>query len=508
MAFPSAPKFGGSDNRERFEKYEDQLLGHGAFKAVYKAFDHEEGIEVAWNQVRVNNLNDQETGKLLGEIELLRSLKHPNIIDFHDAWTTPDNNYVIFITELMSSGTLRQYISRVKRVRRQVVRKFCRQILSGLEYLHTHSPVIIHRDLKCDNIFINGNHGEVKIGDLGLSTYLRTSHAASVIGTPEFMAPEMYEEAYDERVDVYSFGMCVLEMLTNEYPYYECENAIQVYKRVSSGHPPESLANVADETIRHFIELCLRPVASRPSAVDLLNSDFLCEVPGHADPRSVRQASTELLTATALEDRTATAMSLSPGRGGSLSPTSLDDAPGGPSGYIQRLDDGTLMMYITLMLDGQEHSVEFPYDESSDSPESVAQELVCEFNGDTDSAAVQSRDQFARCIKRVLQEDEPDRQSVCDPESNAFFSVSLHPPANRRPGMAPTPSSGTSAPNVPPITLDIDTPSDVLISPARSTYQTPNVSRGASPRRPRDPESVVRSKMERLEERIMNSLPL
>ena len=55
-----------------------------------------------------------------------------------------------------------------------------------------------------------------------------------VSGTPEFMAPELYEEEYNELVDVYSFGMCLLEMLTFEYPYSECSNAAQIYKKVTS----------------------------------------------------------------------------------------------------------------------------------------------------------------------------------------------------------------------------------------------------------------------------------
>ncbi len=58
--------------------------------------------------------------------------------------------------------------------------------------------------------------------------------AACVSGTPEFMAPEMYEEKYDEAVDVYAFGMCILEMTTSEYPYSECQNAAQIYRKVTS----------------------------------------------------------------------------------------------------------------------------------------------------------------------------------------------------------------------------------------------------------------------------------
>jgi len=64
----------------------------------------------------------------------------------------------------------------------------------------------------------------------------RISNECSIgfLGTPEFMAPEMYEEHYDESVDVYAFGMCMLEMATSEYPYSECQNAAQIYRKVTS----------------------------------------------------------------------------------------------------------------------------------------------------------------------------------------------------------------------------------------------------------------------------------
>ena len=86
--------------------------------------------------------------------------------------------------------------------------------MAGLVYLHEQPVPIIHRDLKCENIFINSNSGEIRIGDLGLSTPMNNSYTSSVLGTPEFMAPELYEEHYDCQVDIYAFGMCMLEMIT------------------------------------------------------------------------------------------------------------------------------------------------------------------------------------------------------------------------------------------------------------------------------------------------------
>lgn len=137
---------------------------------------------------------------------------------------------------------------------------------------------IIHRDLKCDNIFITGTTGSVKIGDLGLATLKNRSHAKSVIGTPEFMAPEMYEEHYDESVDVYAFGMCMLEMAVSEYPYSECKGPAQIYKKVISGIKPAALSKVEDPKVREIIEKCIElKKEDRPSCKDLLNSEFFEE---------------------------------------------------------------------------------------------------------------------------------------------------------------------------------------------------------------------------------------
>ena len=148
-----------------------------------------------------------------------------HILTFYTYFDLPRTKQIVFVTEIMTSGTLKQYIHKAKRIKRKVVKKWCRQILDGLSFLH--QKRIIHRDLKCDNIFINGNNSEIKIGDLGLSTLMREGQgqAQSVLGTPEFMAPELYDELYDEKVDVYAFGMCVLEMVTSDYPYCECLNA-------------------------------------------------------------------------------------------------------------------------------------------------------------------------------------------------------------------------------------------------------------------------------------------
>ncbi|XP_073675914.1 serine/threonine-protein kinase WNK2-like [Garra rufa] len=266
----------------RFLKF-DIEIGRGSFKTVYKGLDTDTWVEVAWCELQDRKLTKVERQRFKEEAEMLKGLQHPNIVRFYDFWESPlkGKKCIVLVTELMTSGTLKTYLKRFKVMKPKVLRSWCRQILKGLHFLHTRTPPIIHRDLKCDNIFITGPTGSVKIGDLGLATLKRASFAKSVIGTPEFMAPEMYEEHYDESVDVYAFGMCMLEMATSEYPYSECQNAAQIYRKVTSGVKPASYNKVMDPEIKEIIGECIcQNKEERYSIKDLLNHAFFAEDTG------------------------------------------------------------------------------------------------------------------------------------------------------------------------------------------------------------------------------------
>ncbi|KAJ7313412.1 hypothetical protein JRQ81_004759 [Phrynocephalus forsythii] len=266
----------------RYLKF-DIEIGRGSFKTVYKGLDTETTVEVAWCELQTRKLSKMERQRFSEEVEMLKGLQHPNIVRFYDSWKSSVKGQVciVLVTELMTSGTLKTYLKRFKEMKLKVLQRWSRQILRGLHFLHTRSPPIIHRDLKCDNIFITGPTGSVKIGDLGLATLKRASFAKSVIGTPEFMAPEMYEEKYDEAVDVYAFGMCMLEMATSEYPYSECQNAAQIYRKVTSGLKPNSFAKVKVPELKEIIEGCIRMNKNeRYTIQDLLNHSFFQEDTG------------------------------------------------------------------------------------------------------------------------------------------------------------------------------------------------------------------------------------
>ncbi|KAF3437536.1 hypothetical protein FNV43_RR20290 [Rhamnella rubrinervis] len=357
------------DPTGRYGRYKE-VLGKGAFKKVYRAFDELEGIEVAWNQVKVADLlrNSEDLERLYSEVHLLKTLKHKNIIKFYNSWVDTRHENINFITEIFTSGTLRQYRKKHKHVDLRALKKWSRQILEGLLYLHSHDPPVIHRDLKCDNIFVNGNQGEVKIGDLGLAAILRQARSAhSVIGTPEFMAPELYEEEYNELVDIYAFGMCLLELVTFEYPYVECTNAAQIFKKVTSGVKPASLAKVTDPGVRSFIEKCIAKASDRLPAKELLMDPFLCPGEDHESVHRYIRLETE-----GISERTDSGTNSKD----FSAETSRDFTVEG-----QRKDMNTIFLKLRIVdSSGNVRNIHFPFDIEADTPIAVASEMVEELD--------------------------------------------------------------------------------------------------------------------------------
>lgn len=346
-----------------------EILGKGAMKTVYKAIDEVLGMEVAWSQVKLNDLlqSAEDLQRLYSEVHLLSTLKHDSIIKFYTSWIDVDRRTFNFITEMFTSGTLREYIKKYRRVNIRAIKIWARQILEGLVYLHSHDPPVIHRDLKCDNIFVNGHLGQVKIGDLGLAAILQGSQRAhSVIGTPEFMAPELYEENYDELVDVYSFGMCMLEMLTSEYPYSECTNPAQIYKKVTMGKKPRAFYKVHNLEAQRFIGKCLEPASKRLTARELMLDPFLSLDEG--DDVAVERLRGEkpfLNDNIGIED------------------LRLNEIPKTNMTVTGKLnpEDGTIFLKVQITgKEGAVRNVYFPFDIVSDTPEEVASEMVKELD--------------------------------------------------------------------------------------------------------------------------------
>ncbi|KAL1816388.1 probable serine/threonine-protein kinase WNK4 [Daucus carota subsp. sativus] len=254
----------------RYIRY-DEVLGFGNSRAVYKGFDKDDGTEVCWNKFCLSD-DVLNSGFCREKLASIRLLKHGNVARYLGSWVDVENKTVNMITESCSSGSLRKFRMKHKGVDMKAIKKWARQILEGLCYLHSRSPPVIHGDLNCDELFINGNGGEVKIGGLGFAMISQQAVGGFV---PEFVAPEVFEGAGDQLVDIYAFGMCMLELFTCEYPYSECTNAGQRYKKIASGVKPAALEKVKNQQAKDFIEKCLAPASQRLSATELLKHPFL-----------------------------------------------------------------------------------------------------------------------------------------------------------------------------------------------------------------------------------------
>ncbi|CAB1330705.1 unnamed protein product [Coregonus sp. 'balchen'] len=146
--------------------------------AAYLAMDTEEGVEVVWNEVMFSerkNFKLQEE-KVKSVFDNLIQLEHLNIVKFHKYWADVNDinrARVIFITEYMSSGSLKQFLKKTKKnhktMNEKAWKRWCTQILSALSYLHSCEPPIIHGNLTCDTIFIQHN-GLIKIGSVAPDT--------------------------------------------------------------------------------------------------------------------------------------------------------------------------------------------------------------------------------------------------------------------------------------------------------------------------------------------------
>ncbi|XP_019762933.2 nuclear receptor-binding protein homolog isoform X2 [Dendroctonus ponderosae] len=288
-----SPRESGEDSEDESEILEESPCGRWlkrreeveqrdvpGIDCAFLAMDMEEGVEVVWNEVQFSerkNFKNQEE-KIQMVFENLTQLDHPNIVKFHRYWTDTHNDKprVIFITEYMSSGSLKQFLKRTKRnVRRLPLpawRRWCTQILSALSYLHSCSPPIIHGNLTCDTIFIQHN-GLVKIGSVApdsINHHVKTCH--DDFKNMHFIAPE--HPAISPALDIYAFGMCALEMAA-----LEIIGNGESGKKVTEENVKQTIDLLEDDSQKDFIEKCLRRnPTERWSARELLFHPLLFEV--------------------------------------------------------------------------------------------------------------------------------------------------------------------------------------------------------------------------------------
>jgi WNK lysine deficient protein kinase len=269
-----------TDNREkspnsRYIKLNRDKIGQGGQKKVFKAYDTIKGIEVAWNEIDVSPFDSKIKEQIYKEIEILQKCNNQcvYIIKLYDNWIDNSREKIIFITEIATSGSLREFINKVKNIKLRIIKKWIKQILYGIKFLHDND--IIHRDIKCDNIFINGTTGNIIIGDFGLAKNMENDITKTILGTPEFMAPEIYNECYDKRIDIYSFGMALLEIVSGKTPYSECDSIPKIWKKVINGIKPKIISRVKHKKLKDIIEKCICNYSNRITIDKLLQNEFL-----------------------------------------------------------------------------------------------------------------------------------------------------------------------------------------------------------------------------------------
>ncbi|XP_021864411.1 probable serine/threonine-protein kinase WNK6 [Spinacia oleracea] len=284
------PRIIETDPTGKYVRYGD-ILGVGYAKTVYSGFDKINGKEIAWSRIIITErMINSEDGVYTqcAEACLLKELNHESIVKFYHSWIDYKNKIVNIITELFTSVSLRHYIQNHVLVDLTAVKNWSRQILQGLHYLHNRNTPILHRDVKIENIFVNGNSGTVKLGDFGLAMLLEPGYGAiGRVGTAQYMAPEIFRGNYNQLVDIHAFGICVLQMVTGvDHLYKECKFHQQIMTKIRLGVKPEALSTVTDPLAKKFIKRCLAPAFRRPSAIDLLNDPFLA--PSVAGSSTVR----------------------------------------------------------------------------------------------------------------------------------------------------------------------------------------------------------------------------
>uniref|UniRef100_A0A4W4G011 Nuclear receptor-binding protein n=1 Tax=Electrophorus electricus TaxID=8005 RepID=A0A4W4G011_ELEEL len=249
---------------------------------AYLAMDTEEGVEVVWNEVMFSerkNFKLQEE-KVKAVFDNLIQLEHLNIVKFHKYWADVKENRarVIFITEYMSSGSLKQFLKKTKKnhktMNEKAWKRWCTQILSALSYLHSCEPPIIHGNLTCDTIFIQHN-GLIKIGSVApdtINNHVKTCREEQK--SLHFFAPEYGVKLWNTQSSWLSFPsvysqMAVLEIQSNGESSYVSQEAIN-----------SAIQSLEDPLQREFIQKCLEVDPSRrPTARELLFHPALFEVP-------------------------------------------------------------------------------------------------------------------------------------------------------------------------------------------------------------------------------------
>ncbi|EHN02159.1 Ste20p [Saccharomyces cerevisiae x Saccharomyces kudriavzevii VIN7] len=249
-------------------------IGQGASGGVYTAYEIGTNVSVAIKQMNLEKQPKKEL--IINEILVMKGSKHPNIVNFIDSYVLKGDLWVIM--EYMEGGSLTDVVTHCILTEGQIG-AVCRETLSGLKFLH--SKGVLHRDIKSDNILLS-MEGDIKLTDFGFCAQINELNLkrTTMVGTPYWMAPEVVSrKEYGPKVDIWSLGIMIIEMIEGEPPYLNETPLRALYLIATNGTPklkePENLSS----SLKKFLDwcLCVEP-EERASATELLHDEYITEI--------------------------------------------------------------------------------------------------------------------------------------------------------------------------------------------------------------------------------------
>eukprot|EP01065_Artemidia_motanka_P032046 TRINITY_DN3905_c1_g1_i6.p1 TRINITY_DN3905_c1_g1~~TRINITY_DN3905_c1_g1_i6.p1 ORF type:complete len:1381 (+),score=390.26 TRINITY_DN3905_c1_g1_i6:532-4674(+) len=261
-----------------------RLVGTGAFGTVHCALNEDTGDLMAVKNITLSCADQrlaQRLQQLRSEIDMMKTLSHPNIVQYRGTERGPGGSLNIFM-EYVAGGSIAKLIQQFGALTESVTVVYTEQVLEGLAYLHEHNAV--HRDIKGANLLLTTD-GVCKLADFGAATYIvardEVASQLSVCGTPNWMAPEVItQHGHDFKADIWSLGCTVMEMLTGQPPWaHVSTSSLQVLSFIAGdsdigpGIRTAFRKAALSDLCVEFVLLCLRRVpAERPTVTTLLGS--------------------------------------------------------------------------------------------------------------------------------------------------------------------------------------------------------------------------------------------
>uniref|UniRef100_A0A671EY14 Serine/threonine-protein kinase Nek8 n=1 Tax=Rhinolophus ferrumequinum TaxID=59479 RepID=A0A671EY14_RHIFE len=243
------------------EKYEKiRVVGRGAFGIVHLCLRKADQKLVIIKQIPVEQMTKEERQAAQNECQVLKLLNHPNVIEYYENFL--EDKALMIAMEYAPGGTLAEFIQKRcnSLLEEETILHFFVQILLALHHVHTH--LILHRDLKTQNILLDKHRMVVKIGDFGISKILSSkSKAYTVVGTPCYISPELCEgKPYNQKSDIWALG-CVLYELASLKRAFEAANLPALVLKIMSG----TFAPISDRYSPELRQLVLSLLSLEPA---------------------------------------------------------------------------------------------------------------------------------------------------------------------------------------------------------------------------------------------------